>query len=102
MYVTSWFSTTFHKIVVMVMTSGLPQVCKLWLGVSKGMLPVKHVARKILMAVNYCGRQLAQRLGWVSPAHNQKVGATQHPGACKNSMRYDGRSDRCIRVRDGT
>ena len=31
-----WFSTTFLKFVVEVMTSGLPQVCKLWLWVSKG------------------------------------------------------------------
>ena len=28
------------------MTSGLPQVCKLRLGVSKAMLPVKHLAPK--------------------------------------------------------
>ena len=34
----SRFSTTFLNIVVEVMTLGLPQVCKLWLGVSKGLL----------------------------------------------------------------
>ena len=28
------------------MTSGLPQVCKLWFGVSKGMPCVKHLAPK--------------------------------------------------------
>ena len=55
------FPTTFLIIVVKVMTSGLPQLCKRWLWVSKGMLPVKHVASKILdfMAVDYCGRQQA-------------------------------------------
>ena len=31
------------------MTSGLPPVCKLWLGVSKVTLPVKHLAPEILM-----------------------------------------------------
>ena len=47
------------------MTSGLPQVCELWLGVSKGMLPVRHLAPKNpqIMAVNYCGCQLAEGLG---------------------------------------
>ena len=55
----SWFSTTFLKIVMEVMASGLPQFCKLRLGVSKGMLPVKHLTPKILTAVNYSGRQLA-------------------------------------------
>ena len=40
----NWFSTTFLTIVVEVMTLGLPQVCNLWLGVSRGMLPLKHVA----------------------------------------------------------
>ena len=55
------FSTTFLKIVVEVMTSGLPQVCGLCVGVSMGMIPVKDLVPKILkiMAVNHCGRQLA-------------------------------------------
>ena len=59
----SWFSTTCLEIVVEVMTSGLPQVCEQWLGVGNGMLPVEHLAPEILkiMAVNYCGRQLARR-----------------------------------------
>ena len=35
---------------------------KLWRGVSKGMLPVKHLAPKILMAVNYGGRQPDQKV----------------------------------------
>ena len=59
----SWFSTTFLQIVVEVMALGLPHICNLWLGVSMGMLPVIYLAPKILMAVNYCGRQLAQWLG---------------------------------------
>ena len=36
------FSTTFLKIVVEVKASGPPIVLKLWLGVGKGMLPVKY------------------------------------------------------------
>ena len=55
------FSNTFLKIVVEVMTSGLPQVCKLELGVSSSMLPVKHLAPKILMAVH--GYKLAKGCG---------------------------------------
>ena len=42
-------------------TSGLPQVCNLWIGVGKDKLCAKHLAPKILiiMAVNYCRHQLA-------------------------------------------
>ena len=88
----SWSTTAFLKIVVEVMTSGLPLVSKLPLGVSKGMLPVKHLVPKILkiMAVNYCGRQLARRLGWAAPAYHKKEGVTLNPGACKFSLQYDG------------
>ena len=53
------------------------------------------------MAVNYCGRQLARRLGWAAPAYHKKEGATPHPGACKFSMQYDGRPDGRLGVRDG-
>ena len=86
------------------MTSGLPQVCKLWFGVTKCMLPVKHPAQKILkiMAVNYCGRKLARRLGWAAPAYHKKKGATPFPGACKLSLQYDGRPDESLGVRVGT
>ena len=84
-----WFSITFLKIVVEVMTSGLPHVCELWLGLSKGMFPVEHLASKILIAVNYCGRQLARRLGWEAPAYHKKEGATLHPGACRYSLLCD-------------
>ena len=39
----------------------------LWLGVGKGMPPVKHLVPKI-MEVNYCGRQLDRRLVLAAPA----------------------------------
>ena len=84
----SWFSATFRIIVVEVMTSGLPHVCKLWLGVSKGLLPMKHLTPRILkiMEDNYYWCQLARRLGWVVPACHKKDGATPHPGVCKFSL----------------
>ena len=80
---------------VEVITSGLPQVCNLWLGVNKGMLPVKHLAQKILkiMAVNYCGRQLARRLGLALFAFHEKEGATPHPGVCMFGLQYVRRPD---------
>ena len=39
------------------------------------MLPVKHVAPKILMIVNYCRRQLARRLYWAASAYHKEEGA---------------------------
>ena len=57
------------------------------------MLPVKQLAPKILMAVNYCGCQLAQNFLRAAPAYYKKEGATQHPGSCKHSLKYDGRPD---------
>ena len=42
------------------------------------MLPVKHLAPKILIAVNYCGRQLAQRLEWAAPDYHKIEGAAPH------------------------
>ena len=67
------------------------------------MLPVKHPVKKILkiMAVNYCGRQLARRFRLAAPAYHKKEGATPHPGACKLSLQYDGRPDECFGVRVG-
>ena len=46
---------------------------------------MKHLAQKIhkIMAVNYCGHQLARRLEGTAP----------HPGVCKHSQQYDGRPD---------
>ena len=41
-------STTFLRIVVV-----LPQVCNVWFGACKVILPVKHLVPKIIMAVNY-------------------------------------------------
>ena len=75
------------------MTSRLPQVCKLWMGVSKGMLPVKYLVKAMLMAVNYCRRQQARRLGWATPAYHKEEGATPHPGVCKYSLQIDGMPD---------
>ena len=43
-----------------------------------GMLFVRHLAPQILMAVDFCGCQIAQRLGWARPAHHKKEGATPH------------------------
>ena len=65
----------------------------MWLWISKGMLSVSHLAQRILkvMAYNYCGRQLAQRLGWAAPDYHEKKGATPHTGAYKLSLLYDGR-----------
>ena len=57
------------------------------------MFPVRHLAPKILMAINYCGRQLARRLEWAAPAYHKKEGATPHPGASKFCLQYDGRPD---------
>ena len=62
----SWFSTTFLNIVVEVMTSGLPQVCKPWLGVCKDMLPVKHLAPKILTQSIIVIANLPEGCGWWS------------------------------------
>ena len=86
----SWYSTTFHKIVIDVMTSGLPQVNRLWLGVSNGVLPIKYLTQKI-MAFNYCGRQVARMLFWVAPAYHKKEGAAPLPGASKFNFQYDRR-----------
>ena len=75
------------------MTSGLFQVCNLWLWVSMCMPHVKHLAAKILMAVNYCERKLAWRLGWAAPAYHMKKGATPLSGVCKHILQYDWRPD---------
>ena len=61
------------------------------------MLPVKQLSPKSLMEVNYCGSQLAQRLG-AAPAYHKKEGATPNPDACKYSLQCDGRPDGRIGV----
>ena len=94
----NWIYTTFPKTMVEAMTSGLPHVSELWFWISDGMLHVKHLAPKIPMALNYCGHQLARRLGWVTPAYHKKQGAITHPGECKLSPQYDGRPDGRLRV----
>ena len=95
------FSTIFPKIMVEVMTLGQPLVRKPWLWASKGMLPVKHLAPKILkiMAVNYCGCKLARRMWWVAHAYHKKECAAPHPWGCKFGLQYDGRLDWRIGVR---
>ena len=60
------------------------------------MLPVKHLAPKILKIM------AAQRVGWALPTFHKKDGATTHPGACKHSLQYDGWPDGCFEVRIGT
>ena len=87
----AFLPSTFLIIVVEVTTSGLPQVLKLWFRVRKDMLPVQHLAPKILMAVNYCGYQPAQILGQAVPAFRRKEGATLCSGSCKHSLQYIGR-----------
>ena len=37
-----------------------------------GHAPVKHLATKILITVNYCGHQLDRLLGWAAPAYHKK------------------------------
>ena len=65
------------------------------------MLHVKHLAAKILMVVNYCGLQIAERLGLAAPAYHKKEGATPHPGTRKHSLQYDGRPDERFGVQVG-
>ena len=58
--------------------------------VGKGILPVKHIAPKTFMAVNYCGHQLARRLWLAALAYHGKEDAVPHIGARRHSLRYDG------------
>ena len=53
------------------------------------MLPVEHLAPRIIIAVDHCWRQIAQRLLWTAPAYHKKEGATPHLGAQKQSLQYD-------------
>ena len=54
------------------------------------------------MAVNYCGHQLARRLGLPAPAYRQKEFATPHPGVHNYSLQCDGRPDGLFGVWVGT
>ena len=74
------------------------QVSKLCSGVGKGMLPVRRLAPKILMAVNYCLRQQSRGLSWTTSAYLRKEGANPHHGACRHIWQYDGRPDRRLGV----
>ena len=66
------------------------------------MIHVKHLARKVFMAVKYCGHQLALMLGWAASTYHEKESATPHPGACKHSLQYDRRPYEGLGVRVGT
>ena len=70
-------------------------------GGKQGHAPCKNQAAKILkiMAVNYCGRQVAQRLGRAAPAYHIREGVTPHSGACKLSLLYDKRPGERVGVR---
>ena len=75
----------FYCVMVTMLLLGLDG---LWLGVSKGMLPVRHLAPTILkiMVVNYCGRQPARWLGWAAPAYHKTGCSTLHPGTHMHSL----------------
>ena len=66
------------------------------------MLPVKDLAQKIRMAVNYCSCQLTRRLGWAAPAYHKKIGATPHPVVRRYRLLYGGRPDGRLGVRAWT
>ena len=80
-------------IVVEIMTSGLPHVYELCFGLSDGMHREEHLGPRIIMAANYCRRQLLRRFGWVVPAYHKEVSATLHPGVCKHSLQFSRRPD---------
>ena len=52
------------------------------------MLHVRYLPPKVLMAVSYCGRQLARKLGKVAPTYHRKEGATPHSGVREHSLQY--------------
>ena len=54
------------------------------------MHPVRHLAPKILMAVNYFRCRQAQWLGLAEAVYHEEEGATLHTGAHKHGMQYDG------------
>ena len=56
------------------------------------------------MAVDYCGRQLARRLGWATPAYHKNEGETPHTVyiLCKFRLQYDERPDWRFWVQVGT
>ena len=67
-------------------TSRLPQVCKLWLRTSKGMLPARHLAPLIVMTVDYRERQPAGMFAREAPAFF-------NPSSCEHGLHYDGKPD---------
>ena len=65
------------------------------------MLPLKHLAPDVLIAVNYCGRQLTHWMVWAAAAYHKKEGAIPHPRACKYILQYDWMPDGLFGVRVG-
>ena len=57
------------------------------------MLPAKHLAQMILIAVNNRGRQPDRRLVCTAPAYHRKEGKTLQSRAHKHSAQHDGRPD---------
>ena len=66
------------------------------------MLPVRHLAPRILMTVHYCGRLLACILEWTALAYHKREGTTLHPRARRRTLQYDGRPDGHFGVWVGT
>ena len=78
-----------------VMTSRLPQVCKLWLGVGMGMFPERHPH-----GCHLPWGHLARRFN-APPTYHKEEGATPYPGVCKFSLQYYRRPDVRFGVRVG-
>ena len=55
-----------------------------------------EASMKVLMAIDYCGHQLARRLGWPAPAYLKEEGATPHPGIFRHGLKYEGSPDWCL------
>ena len=55
-------------------------------GVDKDMLHVKHFSRKILMAVDYCGCQLAKYLGGLPLVYLKIIKCNPFPCVCRLSL----------------
>ena len=53
----------------------------------------KNHGRKIVMAFNHHGLQLARMLELATHAYLRKEGATPHPNALKHRLLHDGKRD---------
>ena len=54
------------------------------------------------MAVYYCCRHLALKLGWMASAYLKREGANPYIGECSHSLLYDRRLDWSLDVHDRT